>query len=259
MKSRPDYLGRAAVEEAWRDGLARAIERLAENEGRGVLAAPVAGTVLLDDGRALDVGRWPLPEGIADGVLNRSQLARAFNVSENTITKWAGLGMPVLSDGQNGVAYEFQLSHCYAWKQDRDAGLRSAKQRGDELAAQAALAFRNLDDDQADEEAGMSAAELRQWSEAEYHRNRVAEQRGALVRADRVRTLIEDIFVAFGAEMDTLPDFAEMEFGLSPAQVAKLQDRCDGMRAEVRRQIEAVLGRSSVVRLGGRQAEMDLS
>ncbi|SCY61728.1 terminase small subunit [Paracoccus tibetensis] len=216
-------------------------------------------SITLADGSVLEVSRYPLPEGVEDDgtPLNRTQLARAFGVSENTVGKWAGQGMPALSAGQNGVAYEFSLAQCWAWKQDRDARLRSAKQRGDQLAAQAALAFRNLDEDQAEEEGELTAADLRQWSEAEYHRNRVAEQRGDLVRVDRMRTLIEDVFVTFGAEMDTLPDFAEMEFGLSPAQVAKMQERCDQMREEVRRQIEAVLGRSSVVRLA-RQGEMDL-
>lgn len=217
-------------------------------------------SITLADGSVLDVARYPLPDGVIDDgtTLNRAQLAKAFQVSENTITKWLGLGMPVESAGQNGVSYEFRLSHCWAWRQDRDERSRAAKQRGDQLAAQAALAFRNLDEDRAEDEADLTADDLRKWSEAEYHRNRVAEQRGDLVRADRFRTLIEDIFVTFGAEMDTLPDFAEMEFGLSAQQVSKLQDRCDQMREEVRRQIEATLSRNAVVKISGRQGEMDL-
>lgn len=216
--------------------------------------------ISLADGGVLDVSRYPLPDGVVDDgtLLNRAQLAKAFGVSENTITKWLSQGMPVESAGQNGVSYEFRLTHCWAWRQDRDERARAAKQRGDELAAQAALAFRNLDDDQAEDEAELTADDLRKWSEAEYHRNRVAEQRGSLVRADRMRSLIEDVFVTFGAEMDTLPDFAEMEFGLSAAQVAKLQDRCDQMREEVRRQIETVLSRAAVVKIAGQQSQMDL-
>lgn len=218
-------------------------------------------TITLEDGSVLDVGRHPLPDGVIDdgAPLNRSQLARAFGVSENTIAKWIGLGMPAITTGANGVAYEFRLAHCWAWKQDRDERHRAAKSRGDQLAAQAALAFRNLDEDQAEEEGELTADDLRKWSEAEYHRNRVAEQRGDLLRADRMRALIEDVFVTFGAEMDTLPDFAEMAFGLSAAQVAQLEARCDEMRAEVRRLIEARLGRSgAVVALPGRQSELDV-
>lgn len=218
-------------------------------------------TITLPDGSVLDVARYPLPDGVTDdgSPLNRAQLAKAFAVSENTITKWLGLGMPVLSTGQNGVSYEFRLSHCWAWRQDRDDRARAAKLRGDQLAAQAALAFRNLDDDQAEEEAELTADDLRKWSEAEYHRNRVAEQRGDLLRADRMRALIEDMIVTFGAAMDNLPDFAEMNFGLSAQQVAQLQDYCDELRLEVRRQIEGRVERGgAVVSIAGNQSEMEL-
>lgn len=217
--------------------------------------------ITLADGSVLDVSRWPLPAGVEDDgtPLNRAQLARAFGVSENTITKWLGQGMPVESTGANGVSYEFRLTHCWAWRQDRDEKLRASKARGAQLAAQAALAFRNLDDDQAEEEGELTADDLRKWSEAEYHRNRVAEQRGDLLRADRMRALIEDIFVTFGAEMDTLPDYCEMQFGLTAAQVDQLQARCDQLRGEVRRLIEEKLGRPGVVvALDGRQTELGL-
>ena len=215
----------------------------------------------LGDGSVLDVAAYPLPGGLVDDgtLLNRVQLARAFSVSENTITKWVSQGMPVMSEGQNGVSYEFRLSHCWAWRAARDEKARAAKAQGDQMAAQAALAFRNLDDDQAEAEAELTADDLKKWSEAEYHRNRVAEQRGDLVRADRVRAALEDIFVAVGAEMDTLPDFAEMQFGLSAAQVAQVQERCDQLRLEMRRKIEALLARGgSVIALGAVQGEMNL-
>lgn len=215
--------------------------------------------ITLADGGVLDVSAWPLPDEVEDGVLNRAQLARAFNVSENTITKWTGQGMPVLSEGQNGVAYEFQLSHCYAWRMERDAKAREAKTRGDQLAAQAALAFRNLDEDQAEREAELTADDLRKWSEAEYHRNRVAEQRGDLVRADAMRQLLETILVAFGNALDTMPDFAELNFGLTSDQVAQMQDRCDSVRMEVRDTIERALMRpAAVLPFGQRQTAMDI-
>lgn len=217
--------------------------------------------ITLADGGVLDVARYPLPDGVIDDgtPLNRAQLAKAFAVSENTITKWLSQGMPVESTGQNGVSYEFRLSHCWAWRQDRDASTRAAKLRGDQLAAQAALAFRNLDDDQAEDEAELTADDLRKWSEAEYHRNRVAEQRGDLLRADRMRPLLEDLLVAFGTAMDNLPDFAEMNFGLSPSQVAQMQDYCDQVRGEARRLIEERMDRGgAVIALNGRQSEMEL-
>lgn len=215
--------------------------------------------VTLADGEVLDVSAWPLPDGTEDGVLNRTQLARAFNVTENTITKWMGQGMPVLTEGQNGVAYEFRLSHCYAWRQQRDDKARAAKARGDQIAAQAALAFRNLDDDQEEAEAGLTADEIRKWSLAEYDRNRLAEQRGDLIRADRTRAVMEEVLVMVATSLETLPDYLEMKFGLSTEQVAQVVERTDELRDEIKGKIDALLSRpASVIPISGRQADLDL-
>ena len=45
----------------------------------------------------LDVACHPLSDGVTDDGtrLNRSQLARAFGVSENTVARWIGLAMSV--------------------------------------------------------------------------------------------------------------------------------------------------------------------
>lgn len=199
------------------------------------------GFVILPDGTMIRPEEFPLPEGVDDGLLNRVQLARAFSVSENTVSKWIAAGMPVESEGANGVAYEFRLSDCWAWKSGRDAAHRAARDRSDQIAAQAALAFRNLDGDQAEAEGALSAKELRELAEADYHRNRAAELRGELVRSDRVREAFEDIFVATRTSLTTVPDFAEAEFGLSNADVEKLQRRCDAVLVEIRQRIEETL------------------
>lgn len=214
--------------------------------------------VTLADGTVLDVAKWPLPAGVEDGVVNRAQLAKAFSVSENTVTKWISQGMPVLTEGQNGVSYELMLSHCWAWRQWRDDRARAAKDLGDRIAAQAALAFLNLGDDASEDERPMTAAETRAWAEAEFHRNRVAEQRGDLMRAARVRQTMEDIMVGFGTALDTLPDWAELEFGLTPDQVQKLQDRADAIRLEARREIDRLLGDSAVVSPSFGQPQADM-
>lgn len=210
----------------------------------------------LADGSVVDLSRFPLPEGVEDGVLNRAQLALAFNMSENTISKWVLQGMPVQAAGQNGVAYEFCLSHCWAWKQSRDEEAMAAKRRGDQLATQAALAFRNLDADEDEANSHMTAAEVRAWAEAEYHRNRAAEQRGELMRTSRVQQAVEDLIVAFGTAMDTLPDWAELEFGLTPDQVQQLQDKADAIRQEARQICERMIGGGGVIALGTQQGEL---
>ena len=216
----------------------------------------MSSVLTLADGGVVDLSRFPLPEGVEDGVLNRAQLAMAFSVSENTITKWVLQGMPVQSAGQNGVAYEFCLSHCWAWKLWRDGELRAKKERGDLVAQQANLRFRNRDDDEEETARSMTAAEVRAEAEADYHRNRAAEQRGELMRTARVRAAIEDIIVAFGTAMDTLPDWAEMEFGLTPDQVQQLQDKADAIRQEARALCERQVGARSVVAFDAPQGEM---
>lgn len=213
----------------------------------------------LADGGVIDMSRFPLPAGVEDGILNRAQLALAFSVSENTISKWLLQGMPMQSAGQNGVSYEFKLSHCWAWKQARDEDALAAKRRGDQLATQAALAFRNLDADQEEGEGQMTAAEVRAWAEADYHRNRAAEQRGELMRVARVRQAIEDMIVAFGTAMDTLPDWAELEFGLTPDQVQHVQNKADAIRQEAREICERMLdGARPVIAFGAQQGELGL-
>ena len=84
-------------------------------------------TITLADGSVLDVARYPLPDGVTDNgtPLNRAQLAAAFGVSVNAVTDWINKGMPALSTGQNGVAYEFRLAHCWAWRQSRDERVRA--------------------------------------------------------------------------------------------------------------------------------------
>lgn len=201
--------------------------------------------ITLADGTELDVGRWPLPEGVEDDpevFMNRAQLAQAFVVSENTISKWVDRGMPVAKVGSNGTAYEFRFPHCWAWWNWREETKARARSAADRMAQQAALAFRNLDEDEAERHGTLSAKELRELAEADYHRNRAAEQRGELVRADRVRAALQDVFVAVRTNLTTLPDFLELEFGLSNADVEKAQRRCDDLLVQIRQSIEETLG-----------------
>jgi phage terminase Nu1 subunit (DNA packaging protein) len=194
----------------------------------------------LADGTVLDLAAYPLPEGVEDGVLNRAQVARAFNVSENTVGKWIGQGMPVEAQGQNGVGYELRLSHCYAWKMARDAARAEERARSDQIAAQAALAFLNLDAEE-DERPSLTAKQMKELSEAEFRRNQLAEQKGELVRANRVREVFEHILGAVRANVTTVADYAEREFGLTPAQVEKLDARCADLLRSMRSEIEEVL------------------
>jgi phage terminase Nu1 subunit (DNA packaging protein) len=196
-------------------------------------------TVTLADGGVLDVGRWPLPEGLDDSVLlNRTQLATAFGVSENTVGKYVSQGMPVETAGSNGVSYEFRLSHCYAWRMDRNEKAQAQRAKSDLVAQQAALAFLNLDEDDAEEVGHLSADEVRRRSEAEYQRNRTAEQRRDLLRAGPMAALLEDLMTMVRTRVMAVPDFAEQEFGLSATDTAKLEGFCDRLLGDMRHRID---------------------
>jgi len=191
--------------------------------------------------------KYPLPEGVTDAVVNMTQLAVAFNVSTNTVSKWVARGLPVLTKGENGQAYEFQLSECWAWYQGRQEEARRKKEEGDRAAQQMAMAFLNDDADK-EEDGWLSPREIRELTEAHIKRNQLDEQRGRLVRAERVSRLLEDIVIIFGSGLDTLPDWAEREFGLTNDQVDRMQKRVDQVRIDMRMRIEReALGRSAEV------------
>jgi len=204
------------------------------------------------------LSRFPLPEGVADETLNRGQCAQALGVSENMITRYMDQGMPVLSRGSNGQAYEFLASECYAWKLWRDDDQRLKREAGERTAQQMAMLFRN-DEDADPNDHVLSASQIAEEADADYKRSRAAETRGDLVRAGRTRVMIEDLLTIVRNSMMSLPDFAEMEFGLSPTEVDKLQRRCDEvlMQMAVRAREDIVSISASVTALAQPEAQVE--
>ncbi|MBR9893322.1 terminase small subunit [bacterium] len=181
--------------------------------------------------------RFPLPEGQTDITVNRRQCATALDVSEPMITRYLDQGLPVLSRGSNGQAYEFQLSEVYAWKMSRDAEVRRQDEAAEQAAMQMRLLFRNDGED--DDGAGaLTAQEIAQEADADYKRNKAAELRGELTRTARVREVFEEVLVEFRNQVTTLVDFAEMEFSLKPDQVEKMQRRCDAALVAARHNLD---------------------
>lgn len=191
----------------------------------------------LETGEVLNLSDFPLPDGFEDETFNRDELAKAMDVSTVTITRWVDSGMPVAKRGGNGQSYEFQFSHCYAWRmwrEDREASDRRAK---NDRAAQLSMLFRGVEEEDDDPSHGLSPKAVREWSEAELIRNKAAQQRGELVRAAHVQDVLDTILVSFRNSLSSFPDWLEQEFSLSPHQVDKAQRFCDSMLAETRRQI----------------------
>lgn len=183
--------------------------------------------------------QYPLPEGVPDETVNRTQCAVALKVSEPIITKYLEQGLPVLERGSNGQAYKFQLSHVFAWKMHRDETRRAEREASDRAAAQLAMAFRN-DDDEDMPDTVLSADQIIKESQADYARNRAAELRRELVRAARVTELFEDVLIQVRTQFVSLVDFAEMEFSLTPEQVRTMQLRCDSTLVQMRQEFSQV-------------------
>lgn len=181
--------------------------------------------------------KYPLPEGVEDAVLNRTQLSQAFGVSTNTIDRWRMEGMPVLREGTNGTSYEFQLSACWAWKCRRD----EEEQQRDEEAARAVSQMRLalVGGGLGDSERALSPRERAELYELEIKFNAAARERRELILVSEVVELLESLFVVISDSIDALPDVLERECGLDGRQVARTVQACDTMLDEVRRRIEA--------------------
>lgn len=201
--------------------------------------------------------KFPLPEGVADAVMNRGQLARAFDKSENTIDKWRKSGMPCISEGTNGVGYEFQLSECWAWKLNVDDKARATQKAGDDAAAQLRMKFLGVDSE--DSGANLSAAQKRELAQAEITWMQAAERRRSLIPLEDVVDLVESLMGQFRSALDGQPDWLEREFGLDGEQVARVQKFND----QILRQAHDEIQQASLEEMapdvlldGGRQAQL---
>jgi hypothetical protein len=202
--------------------------------------------------------RYPLPKGIPDETVNRAQCAKALGVSESIVTKYLEKGMPVLKRGTNGQAYEFQLSEVYAWKMLRKEEEQAEKAAADSAAEQMAMLFRNEDDDDEHTTRGMSTDAVKKEAAAIFEYDKAKEARGFLVKRDKVERLFEDILIEFRTQIVTLVDFAEMEFGLSPEEVKKMQQRCDGVLIQARHRLLAVTQKGTVAQMPNRPEQQAL-
>lgn len=172
----------------------------------------------------------------AEPLLNRGQLAQCFNVSENTINKWIGKGMPVETEGGNGVAYEFKFSVCKAWFDEAQASAAAEKQAANDFVAQQRMEFLGVEKN--DARAGFTPAQMRELAQAELVWMQAAKQRGALVATDEMVELLDTVFTEMRAGLDGQPDWLEREFGLTGEQVAAVIKYNDGILKAIQRGIQ---------------------
>lgn len=195
---------------------------------------------LAEDEAAL-IAAFPLPDGVPDAVVNKSELARALNVSQTTVTNWMTMGLPIAIEGGNGRNYEFRLSVCFAWNQRRLGEEARARSAAADAAAQLSLAL--LGGEQATGDGvGLSLADQRKLFEAEHHRAVAARDRRDLIRFDEVVAGFDVAFAKFRDGMDGLPDRLARDCGLEGKQIEAAIIACDDVLRSVKLAIGEVIG-----------------
>lgn len=182
------------------------------------------------------VARYPLREGVPDAVLNRSELAEFFDVSALTITAWVNDGMPVLSKGGQGQAYEFQASACWAWKSARD---RAEALRSD--AARAAIAAQRLalvGGSVGDSIEALPPKERREILAAQIAHEQWLAARNQLLRRDDVVDMLTAVFAIVRDGLEAMPDRIERVTAIDAKAVAELIVQCDATADAIRLEIE---------------------
>lgn len=177
------------------------------------------------------------PPADAEPLLNRSQLAGIFGVSENTVDKWRAKGLPVEIEGGNGQAYGFRFSDCRAWYDQQKAAAAREKQAADDFVAQQRMEFLGIDKNS--QKARLSPAQIRELAQAELIWMQAAERRGALIQVEDAVELLDLICSEMRAAMDGQPDWLEREFSLSGDQVEKIVRYNDGILKRIKEAIEA--------------------
>ena len=189
----------------------------------------------------MDTGDNGLPAGVVDAVLNRGELARALNKSEPTIDRYIDDGMPCLVEGTNGRAWEFQLSACWTWLQDRDRAEQDKRSVAETAVQQMRLALIG-GNDVADADRVLSPKQRQEAYDAERAFMLAALQRADLVRRGDVVEAWEEVFKIFREEMTAFPDRLEREVGLTGKALIMAIELCDNVLAQAEKRVGVLTG-----------------
>jgi len=181
------------------------------------------------------VAAHPLPEGVPDAVLNKTELADFFAVSVPTIDAWQRAGMPANSDGTNGRAWEFQASHCWAWKQARDA--EEVHRSAEAAAAIAAMRLQLIGGKAGDSIRSLSPKERQQLYAVEADYERLRRERNQSIDRDEVRQAFEDLLSLIRDAINAYPDRLERDAGLSGKAVEKATEYGDSLLDQLEKRI----------------------
>lgn len=185
----------------------------------------------------MDTTDTGLPAGVEDAVLNRSQLARALNKSEPTISAWIGEGLPYITEGTNGRAYEFQLSACWRWMKLREKTDNDRQEAAEAAVRQMRLALIGGTDPD-DGRGALSPKEQRDLYDAERAYMLTALQRGEQVKRAEMIAVLEDVFLIVRDSVTALPDRLEREAGITGKALDLAIGVCDSILVEAQKAVE---------------------
>ncbi|MBD8894030.1 DUF1441 family protein [Roseibium litorale] len=181
-----------------------------------------------------DREKYPLPRGVKDAVVNRAQLAEAFNTTEPTIDRMRRDGMPVLEEGSNGRSYQFQLSDCYAWKMARESEKRAAEEQVADSVRQLRMELLGGDHNETAEQL-FSPKQRKELYEAEHAYNKLAAMRGDLVPRGEVEGLFNKVFDLVRKAVNGMPDRLSRDAGLTGRQAEQAVAVADDILGELHR------------------------
>lgn len=188
---------------------------------------------------AVDVERYPLPDGQPDAVLNKGELAEAFAVSETALDKWMRKpGFPVLEGGSNGVPYKFQLSAVWAWRQARAAADRQRSEDNQRAVQQMRLTLLGMSPEDEDGEPLLSARERAEEYAAEAKYLIAARQRRETVPTEDMIGLLEELFGMVRDGLEAHPDQAARVLGLDGPETERLVALNDSLIRELKERIQ---------------------
>lgn len=193
------------------------------------------------------VQQHPLPSGVEDLLLNRSDLAQAFNVSLNTVDKWIMAGMPVEKGGTNGQAYQLRLSACWAWKQHRDQVEETEKEA--KLAAVRQLRLQMVGGESGDSVDSLSPGQKREIFQTQTAYEDFRRQRGELMHRKEVEEMLTDVFKTLRDAVIALPDTLEQKAHIDPKAAALVESICDNALESMSAQTREFFGLRPVNRI----------
>ncbi|TIL84297.1 MAG: DUF1441 family protein [Mesorhizobium sp.] len=180
--------------------------------------------------------RFPLPDGVPDATLNKGDVAQFFGVSITTVDAWLRDGMPWVSEGTNGRAWEFQASQVWAW---RKATVAAEETRSAEAqAAIEAMRLKLIGGQVGDTIRALPPRERQQIYDVELAHRRLMAESNRLIERDVVLENLQDLLSLMRDTVTGLSDRLDREAGLNAKQIEAVDTIGADMLIQLRNRME---------------------